>query len=66
MNRFVYVLMGGCIDDQHVVGVFTSNKRANEMKEWLIRNDRFYHDSPDCLDVEPHKLNEVLDTLFEL
>lgn len=66
MNRFVYVLMGGCIDDRNVVAVFTSMKRANETKEWLIKNDKFYRDSPDCLDVEPYKLNEVLDTVFDI
>ena len=36
-----YVLMGGCIGDSYVVGVFSSAKKANEAREWIIENDTY-------------------------
>ena len=53
----VYVLMGGCIDDKHVVGVFSSEKKANEAKAWLIKNDTYYRQEPDDLEVDTYELN---------
>lgn len=53
----VYVLMGGCIDDKHVVGVFSSEKKANEAKAWLINNDTYYRQEPDDLEVDTYELN---------
>lgn len=53
----VYVLMGGCIDDKHVLGVFSSNKRAEAAKNWLIENDTFYKREPDELEIDTFELN---------
>ena len=53
----VYVLMGGCIDDKHVIGVFSSEKKANEAKAWLIKNDTYYRQEPDDLGVDTYELN---------
>lgn len=35
----VYVLMGGCIDDQHIVGIYTSEKKAEEERKNLIKKE---------------------------
>ena len=53
----VYVLMGGCIDDKHVLGVFSSMKKANEAKAWLIEVDTYYKRNPDDLEIETYELN---------
>ena len=53
----VYVLMGGCIDDKHVIGVFSSEKKANEAKAWLIEVDTYYKQSPDDLEIDTFELN---------
>ena len=53
----VYALIGGCIDDKHVVGIFSSMKKANEAKAWLIKNDTFYRQEPNELEVETYELN---------
>lgn len=53
----VYVLMGGCIDDKHVLGVFSSMKKATEAVEWLIKVDTYYKYNPDDLEIETYELN---------
>ena len=53
----VYVLMGGCIDDKRVLGVFSSMKKVNEAKAWLIEVDTYYKRNPDDLEVETYELN---------
>ena len=53
----VYALMGGCIDDEHVLGIFSSMKKANEAKAWLIKNDTYYRQNPDDLEIETYELN---------
>lgn len=53
----VYVLMGGCIDDRNPVSVFSSLKKAEDARNWLIENDTFYKGNPDCLSIEPFYLN---------
>ena len=53
----VYVLMGGCIGDKYVLGVFSSMKRANEAREWLIKNDTYYRQEPDDLEIDTYELN---------
>jgi len=53
----VYALMGGCIDDKHVLGIFSSMKKANEAKAWLIKNDTYYRQNPDDLEIETYELN---------
>ncbi len=42
IGQKVYVLNGGCIGDQYVVGVFSSKKKAQEAREWIIENDTYY------------------------
>ena len=53
----VYALIGGCIDDKHVVGIFSSMKKANEAKAWLVKNDTYYRKEPDDLEIETYELN---------
>ena len=58
----VYVLNGGCIGDKYVVGVFSSMKKANEAKAWLIKNDTYYRQEPDDLEIDTYELNgEMVD-----
>ena len=38
IGQKVYVLNGGCIGDRYVVGVFSSKKKAQEAREWIIEN----------------------------
>lgn len=57
MNKKVYVLMGGCIDDKHVVSVFSSMKRAEQAKKQIIAVDHYYKFNPDDLEIEPFYLN---------
>ena len=53
----VYVLMGGYIGDSYVVGVFSSMKKANEAREWIIKVDTYYKANPDDLYVDTYELN---------
>ena len=53
----VYALIGGCIDDKHVVAIFSSMKKANEAREWLIKNDTYYRQEPDDLEIDTYELN---------
>ena len=53
----VYVLIGGCIDDKHVINVFSSMKKAVEAREFLIKNDNYYKHEPDDLEIEIYELN---------
>lgn len=53
----VYLLMNEVIDDRFVVAVFSSLKKAEEAKEWLIANDTFYHKYPEDLTIEFWELN---------
>lgn len=53
----VYVLMGGCIDDKHVLGVFSSERKINEARNWIIENDTYYKRNPDDLEIETYELN---------
>lgn len=55
----VYVLMGGCIDDQHIVGIYTSEKKAEEERKNLIKTDNYYKQFPNDLYVEDFELNAV-------
>lgn len=59
MSRAVYVLMGGCIDDRHVVAVFSSMKRAEEERAKIIVTDHYYKSCPNDLDIEPYELNTL-------
>lgn len=52
-----YVLMGGCIGDSYVVGVFSSMKKANEAREWIIANDTYYKKHPNDLYVDVFEMN---------
>lgn len=53
-----YVLMGGCIGDSHVIGVFSSMKKANKAREWIIENDTYYKIHPNDLYVDTFEMNE--------
>ena len=53
-----YVLMGGCIGDSHVIGVFSSMKKANKAREWIIENDTYYKIYPNDLYVDTFEMNE--------
>lgn len=50
MNAFV--LMGGCVDDRHVIGVFSSMQKAEEEKARLISVNKYYEAYPDDLDID--------------
>jgi hypothetical protein len=50
-------LNGGCIGDKYVVGVFSSMKKANEAKAWLIENDTYYRKEPDDLEIDVYEMN---------
>lgn len=57
MNKKVYVLVGGCIDDKHVVAVFSSMKRAKEARNYIISIDKYYKNNPRDLEIETFYLN---------
>lgn len=52
-----YVLMGGCVGDSYVVGVFSSMKKANEAREWIVANDTYYKKYPNDLYVDVFEMN---------
>lgn len=52
-----YVLMGGCIGDSHVVGVFSSMKKANEARDWIISVDTYYKANPNDLYIDVFEMN---------
>ena len=54
----VYVLMCRYHNDtRYVLGVFSSIKKVNEAKKWLIENDMYYKHNPDSLYVDKYELN---------
>lgn len=53
----VYVLMGGCIGDRYVVAVFSSLKKANEARDWIIEVDTYYKSHPEDLEIDTYELN---------
>lgn len=53
----VYALMGGCIDDKHILGIFSSMKKADEARAWIIKVDTYYKQNPDDLEIETYELN---------
>ena len=55
----VYVLMGGCIDDQHVIGVFSSEEKATMVMDKLIKEDSYYNRYPDDLYIDSYELDEI-------
>lgn len=57
MNTKVYVLIGGCIDDKHVLGVFSSVKKIEQARKTLIKLDKYYQEFPDDLEIETFCLN---------
>lgn len=52
-----YVLMGGCVGDSYVVGVFSSMKKANEAREWIISVDTYYKENPNDLYIDVFEMN---------
>lgn len=52
-----YVLMGGCIGDSYVVGVFSSEKKANEERERIIASDSYYKKYPNDLYIDIFEMN---------
>lgn len=51
--------MGGCIDDQHVVGVYSSEKKAEEERKDIIEKDNYYRQYPNDLYVEEFELDAI-------
>lgn len=56
----VYVLLGANIEDDIVIGVFSSIKKANEAKAFIIENDKFYRTRKDALDIKTYELNKEI------
>lgn len=54
--RKVYLLVNNVIDDYGVIDAFSSMKKAEERKAKLIENDKFYHNSPESLDIEIYEV----------
>jgi hypothetical protein len=61
----VYVLNGGCIGDNYVVGVYSSEKRARKEREKIIKTDHYYKVHPDELYIEDFELNVIKDYFKE-
>lgn len=55
----VYVLMGGCISDEHIVGIYSSEKKAEEEREHIIKNDNYYKQYPNDLYIEEFELDTI-------
>jgi hypothetical protein len=53
----VYALMGGCIGDRYLVAIFSSMKKANEARDWLIKVDTYYKKYPEDLEIDIYELN---------
>lgn len=59
MKRKIYVLVSGCIDDKHVVAVFSSQKRAKQAREKIIATDYYYKSYPEDLEIEQYEINTL-------
>lgn len=57
IGQKVYVLNGGCIGDRYVIGVFSSKKKAEAAREYIIQNDIYYKSNPDELDIDVFEIN---------
>lgn len=55
----IYVLVGGCIGDRYVVGVFSSKKKAEEAKKKIIQSDNYYNKYPNDLDIDIFQINKI-------
>ena len=53
----IYVLIGGCVDDKHIIGVFSSMELAEQEKSWYIENDNYYRKYTNDLDIEEYFLD---------
>lgn len=53
----VYALEGGCIGDRYVIAIFSSMKKAEEAKAWLIKVDTYYKSCPNDLCIDVYELN---------
>lgn len=54
--RKVYILVNDVIDDYGIIDVFSSMKKAGEEKAKLIKEDKFYHNCPECLGIEVYEV----------
>lgn len=59
MEKF-YVLLGAHIEDDVVIGVFSSMEKANEAKAFIIKTDFFYNTRPNALTIETYELNKEI------
>ena len=58
IGQKVYVLNGRIFGEPpYIVGVFSSKKKAEEAREWIIKNDTYYHSNPDDLDIDVFEMN---------
>lgn len=57
MNKKVYVLIGGCINDKNVLGVFSSMKKAEYAQHYIVDTDAYYKKYPEDLEIETFYLN---------
>lgn len=53
----VYALMTEWEDKPVVLGVFSSVKKVNEAREWLLENDMYYKVNPSRLYYDVFELN---------
>ena len=56
----IYVLLGARVEDDIVAGVFSSMKKANEAKAFIIKTDSFYKTRPNVLSIETYELNKEI------
>lgn len=54
-----HILIGGCIDDKHIIGVFNTIERAEEAQSQLINKDKYYKEYSTDLTIESFAINEI-------
>ena len=56
--KYVYVLTGrDCQNETHVLGVFSSMKKAEEAQTWILSVDTWFAKYPEYLRISKFELN---------
>lgn len=58
MKLRVYVLIGGCVSDRYIIGVYSSDDAAEKERQKIIKTDSHYKLYPDDLEIEEFILDE--------
>ena len=57
MNKKIYIVIGGSVDDHRVLGVFSSKARAKYARKMIYESNKLEYSSINDISIEIHNLN---------